>query len=224
METIISLKSEISQIILAGFTFLKDVSWPVAAVFIAALFRSDFRNLIPRIQEAGPTGVKFTPHQAEQQQKSVDKKIDKPENKPQLNAPQSKSIEIMEQRIKEFASTIEKEKVEATLIRLLSQAKIEAHFEMTYNYIFGSQIEALKRLNQNGPVNLDQAKVFFKSYEDKYPQFYGGPNGSGFDSWIRFLIFQELVKQDGNIISITDIGRDFLIYIISKGRSENKPW
>ena len=38
----------------------------------------------------------------------------------------------------------------------------------------------------------------------------------GFDGWLGFLINSGLVIQDGEVLRISDVGRDFLFYLTEK--------
>jgi hypothetical protein len=106
------------------------------------------------------------------------------------------------------------------LIRVLAQAQLEAAFERIYNLIFGSQIVALRRLNEAGRVSVEGSRAFFEPYTRQYPQIY---NNYSFEQWANFLKNVGLVVQNGNLFEITDLGRDFLIYITARRLTENKP-
>lgn len=87
--------------------------------------------------------------------------------------------------------------------------------------IFGSQIAALKRLNEVGRATVDDAREFFRPYAEQFPQLY---NNYGFDGWLGFLKGGGLIVQNGNVLEISDFGRDFLIYLTERRLAENKPW
>jgi hypothetical protein len=105
-------------------------------------------------------------------------------------------------------NTIDKQAREATLVRALAETRLLAGHEFVYNRIFGSQILALKRLNEVGQATIDDVQQFFKPYAEQYPQLYS-----------KYVI----VQKDG-LVEISDFGRDFLIYLTIMRLSENKLW
>ena len=44
-----------------------------------------------------------------------------------------------------------------------------------------------------------------------------------FDQWLAFLRNQQLMGIVGDRVEITDLGRDFLLFLSARGRLENKP-
>lgn len=93
-------------------------------------------------------------------------------------------------------------------MRALAHSRLEAGHEFTYNRIFGSQIAALERLNEVGRATVDIAREFFRPYAEQ-PQVY---SNYGFDGWLGFLKGSGLIVQTGNVLEISDFGRDFLMY------------
>ncbi|MCA3281759.1 MAG: hypothetical protein ING16_02725 [Roseomonas sp.] len=53
------------------FDLAKGISWPLALIFIAFLFRNEIGGLLERVREAGPTQVKFDAKPPPQPQKDV---------------------------------------------------------------------------------------------------------------------------------------------------------
>jgi hypothetical protein len=45
-----------------------------------------------------------------------------------------------------------------------------------------------------------------------------------FAPWLEFLRLFQLIKIDGDAISITDLGRDFLLYLSGTNLNEAKPF
>jgi hypothetical protein len=106
------------------------------------------------------------------------------------------------------------------LVRLLAQSQLEAAFERTYYLIFGSQITALRKLNaRGGRATLKEAQDFYQVFESRSPEFYMGYR---FDGWLTFLINSGLINREDCAVVLTDIGRDFLLWMTAQGRPENR--
>ena len=179
--------------------------WPVAAVIIAAVYKVEIRALVPRLRRAGPTGVEFDP--AGQQQAAVTAA-----NNPapgqlrqfpgMVRTPAIARIErLLHTQLAALTNMSDEEKRDF-LIRVLAQAQLEATFERIYNMIFGSQIVALRRLNEMGRVSVEDARAFFEPYTSQYPLIY---NAYSFDQWAEFLKTIGLVVQSENFFEITDL-------------------
>jgi hypothetical protein len=206
------------QIIGIVVDLLKQIAWPVAAFFIALLFRNELRSLLPKLRRLGPTGVEF--EGSGQQVRAGTASI--PGDLKELPGfTRSNAIADLERRLhNELNSSDHKiEDREHVLIRLLAEAQLVAHFEQTYRAIFGSQISALRELNAAGKVSESRLHEFFESARNQYASLY---EGYGYEQWIDFLVRQKLIKRLGNTIEITDTGRDFLVYMTLRGIPENK--
>jgi hypothetical protein len=201
---------------------LKGIWWPIAAVIIAVVYKGELRTLLPRLRRAGPTGVEFDP--AEQQAVTATTAA--------TSAPgqlrefpgmvRSPAIARLEQQLHTQLAALATPDTEKRdlLVRLLAQAQLEAAFERIYRPIFGSQIAALRKLNALGHNTLQDLKLIFDSYAAAYTEIYAN---SGFDQWLDFLQQTDLITVNQASTEITDLGRDFLQYILSKRLSEQKP-
>ena len=168
-------------------------------------------------------GVKAKFDAAEQQQAAAENPAsEKLIETPVLDPIPRVAANLIETRLRNDLNAVEPEKREAVLLRALTFSRLEAGHEFTYNRIFGSQIAALKRLNEVGRVTVDDARGFLRPYAEQFPQVYN--SNYGFDNWLAFLKESGLVVQNGNFLEITDIGRDFLIFLTERRLSENKLW
>ena len=200
---------------------VKAVMWPVAAVIIACVFKADVRGLLPRLRRVGPGGVELDPADA-QKSAVVEATTTEPgklkEFPGMMRTPAIERVEHL--LLASFAKTnVKPEEREAFLLRLLAQSQLEAAFERIYRLIFGTQISGLRWLNERGHITVDEAREFFKPFEAQNPDYY---KDYGFDGWLRFLISNELVARNGDVIEIADLGRDFLMYLTARRLPENK--
>lgn len=184
---------------------VKGIAWPAAVVSIVLLFRSEIRGLLPRIREAGPTGVKIDP--SGQQDQKAPPINELPKSAHLLRPAQQLEVD----RIKEQLKAISPSDHESDLIVALALARLSSYFENTYSLILGSQLSLLRRLNASDVMDLDQARQFFAAEVAKRdPEPY---KNFSFESWLHYLLSRNLVSQTGGKISISEHGREFLLYI-----------
>lgn len=207
------------QVLTIVFDVIKQLVWPLVVITLVYWFRSEIRVLIPKLKRAGPEGVEF--ESTERQQAAS---VSPPGELKQLpGISRTPAIERVERVLR---ANINQQYPHATeredhLTRFLAEAHLVAHFERTYRIIFGSQIDGLKILNQRGDVPENEAREFFQQVQQKYPEVY---RTYGYDDWLGFLLRRDLIeRRNGNIV-LTDIGRDFLLYMTTCGLFENKPF
>lgn len=105
---------------------------------------------------------------------------------------------------------------EMVLVRHLASAYIYARFEHAYHLIFVSQLNMLQALNAVGSSSRETIKPYYDVACLVEPDFY---SNYSFDQWLNFLITAVLVRTDGDTVSITVAGREFLRFLIQEGRS-----
>jgi hypothetical protein len=107
------------------------------------------------------------------------------------------------------------------LIRNLAYTQALAAAERAYRLIFGSQISLLKSLNCR-PASTDaEMQRFYEQAKRKFRKFYGHYT---YVEWRDFLLDQGLIVHDADrdVYGITQAGRDFIVWIVSQGLSEDK--
>ncbi|MHB1954749.1 MAG: hypothetical protein ACYCOU_13470 [Sulfobacillus sp.] len=174
-------------VIISFFGLLKGVAWPAAAIFLAIKFKSeilswlpDLRKQLPRVQEIGLTGVKFSP--AGQQKTTEETPITKPDELKTTVNPVGTPAELaLEVPLRADLANINEDQKIDVLVRALVQARLVAGHERIYRLIFGSQILGLRELNAAGRVTLDDARTFFERTTAAYQDFY---RGYGFEGWL----------------------------------------
>ncbi len=90
---------------------------------------------------------------------------------------------------------------------------------MTWLTIYRSQIEALEELNTAGATVVGSLRRFYDSAAKAAPDFY---RTTSFESWVHYMNAYALIRQDGNIVQITVRGKDFLKYLVTRGRSKKQ--
>ncbi len=197
---------------------LKAMAWPASVFAIALFYKADLKALIPRLRKAGPSGVELDPPV---QQSVVTTDLSGTIGKSLPGITRTVAIEDLERILRQQFSMIPDDDRVDRLVLELSQARLTAHFERVYRVIFGTQILCLRRLNERkSPVGLDDLKAFFSENTAPFPATY---EHYGFDGWSAFMLNEMLIRNNGERIEISPVGKDFLLYMTVKGMSEEKP-
>jgi hypothetical protein len=101
----------------------------------------------------------------------------------------------------------------------LAQSRLEQLFEWIYGQIFGSQIATLRSLVA-AACTLADVITYFDNVKSSEGARY---QNVSFDQWSAFLRNQQLIRVVGDRVEVTDLGRDFLLFLSARGRPENKP-
>jgi hypothetical protein len=213
------------HLLTAFVELVKAIAWPCAFVIVALSFKPLLVSVLPSFErrkiELEVLGVRATIDAAEQQQSVAENPATEKLPAARILDPSPRpAVNIIETRFRDELSKIEAaERREPILVRALALSRLEAGHEFIYIRIFGSQIAGLKRLNEAGRATVDDAREFFKPYAEKFPQLY---TNYGFDGWLGFLKSAYLIQQDGNVLQITEFGRDFLMHLTERRLAENK--
>lgn len=194
---------------------IKALAWPAAVVTIAYWFRDDLRKKIPGLTKAGPTGVEFDV------QKRVVAKSWTGELKEIPGISRTPTMALIEKSIHEALQIYNPDSHVDLLVRQLAQSRLEGVFERVYGPIFGSQILGLRALAAKpaGKVLRGEALQFFDELKSKSVI----SADIAFEAWLQYLVAFDLVKKTDDEVSITDVGRDFLMFLSAKGLPENRP-
>jgi len=104
---------------------------------------------------------------------------------------------------------------EAFLLRFIGLGVVSSVYDITWAYIFRSQVLLLERLNRES-LPLDQARVFYDKAVREHPREYANYS---FDQGLGFLRGQVLIIQQGTMVGITVRGKDFLKHMVHSGRA-----
>ena len=103
---------------------------------------------------------------------------------------------------------------EHTLLHALAVSQFATTFELVYRVIYASQIKALKALNASPTgITKDALQAFL-------PQALVNSMGTTLDQWLEYLERAEFVAYHGQFVLITDVGKQFLIYVTDRRYSE----
>ena len=179
---------------------LKGISWPLAIFGVIFTFRHQIRERFPDLISLGPAGAVLQPRQARGGRDGNPLETE-PHPLPSVNA---KADEIRRE-----LETLVEEQRQPRLIRALAEAQLFGNFEFIFGVIFGSQISALREL-LDGPKSEAEARDFFKH---KVVPVNKELESWGFEKWASYLISEGLVTVEGKAISLSQKGRDFLVYV-----------
>ena len=189
-------------------------AWPLAVFVIALLYKKAIFTLFRALLEKSfsfelPGGFKISTKGADQQTAEASSVPTKLREFPDVR--RTPAIEKLEQELlSRIAAVEEKDRVDVLALNLAA-ARLGAAFGEIYALIFGSQIFGLFELEKRSQVTNEEANAFFIEYAAKrFPLIY---QNYGFSDWLRFLISYNLIEQNQSHITITDIGRDFLIWL-----------
>ncbi|MCC8964909.1 hypothetical protein H8A95_21985 [Bradyrhizobium sp. Pear76] len=205
------------------------LKWPAVAVVGLLIFRAALVGLIARVQRAAAGarsldfGVPSVIASEQQQQKQLElAKAPVPaqteDGPPPAPSPALRPIE--ESIATAAASSKAPEEIKrAWLVRAAAAARLEHAHEITYRSILGSQITLLLQANAPAPVDMDAARQVYDATKDANPELY---KNFAFDEWVRWPATARLMdirdQPSGKAqLQVTEIGKDFLHYLVRAG-------
>lgn len=206
-------------------------AWPLCICLMIVLvvatlswrFPKEVGGLISRITSIGAGGVKANPPSPSVTQEVKD--ITKPEQAEELLRVFDNQLLLeQEQHIRDtylrnVNNPADRERI---LVRHFSWLWITFAFEVVYNSIWGSQLQALKALNESGAHGMseDILNVWYDIGKAGSPARYVNYT---FQNWLTYLHGNFLVHIDANhCVYITPLGNEFLVYLVRNKYSTNK--
>jgi hypothetical protein len=134
----------------------------------------------------------------------------------------SANVEKIKKDLAEKKQTPENER--EILFKYLAVSQLELAFENIYGWIYGTQITLLKELNSRG-YGFKSEKNFIIEYVENIIK----ANPAAFkeitpEQYLEFLKARSLIKEEDSNVMITEVGIEFLSWMVKNGRSENKPF
>ena len=204
---------------------LRWIAWPIAIVVIAATFREPIGRLIKNIKNFTVAGsrVEFIPQQlgssdtlGEVLPSDQSTKEGLPILEQSLTPAQRAIRDTVKKELEDYP---EKDRSEI-LVAAVAKERLLRHFTAAYSNMFGSQIRSLEILNQrNGRITLDEASKEYSELQKEIPEL----SSWTLERYISYLRRFQLIDLDSENIFLTDIGRDFIIWLNAVGADKNKP-
>lgn len=121
----------------------------------------------------------------------------------------------VESNIKILAKQNSPGDVEEFYARFIGVGAVGYAHDITWSYIFRSQIGLLTELNRKGLIAVQEANPFYDRAAAAQPQFY---RSYSFAQWLQYLKGDFLIVQyPSDMLEITHRGKDFLKYIAHWG-------
>jgi hypothetical protein len=210
--------AEITSQTSAYIEIIKIAIWPTLVFIIFLFVRSNIYSLIDRIKKIGHGKTTIETGQQQFERKPARSGVDIALGlfKPQTVANNENNIKT---QIGLDKLESDPEKIDQ-LLKLSVVLSLIVRFEKLYNLIFGSQIRILQQLNSGEIEDRASLKRFYEYVERRNPEFF---KTYEYDSYLNFLISSNVIIEhpDGKI-KITDLGNDFLKYLIDTGKQFNK--
>jgi hypothetical protein len=202
------------------------LGWPHFAfafgIVFLLVFREQLRSLLGRITSIDKTGIKTQPNpenQREDQNRSEAAQV------LLLAIGNTVVLQDIEGRIKNDL-TVRKLNIEGettkVLIKYLAATQVTLEFEQIHGLIFGSQIYLLKKLNEvagQGRLPAD-VEAQFEHVQKMFPKSFGDWS---LEQYLYFLFERKLLVLLDGRYHISNLGKEFLVWLARTGRSENKP-
>jgi hypothetical protein len=196
--------------------------WPAAVLILAVIFIIAFKKpierLLDRTKKIGTTGLDASAVTAqetaiERVPTAADELLGRFDDAMLRLREDAIRLELEQRRVDNPADR------ERVLIRHLAAAQVYAGFERVYRVIFGSQLQMLQALNSMGTAHKDNLKRHYDFAAILEPGFYASYS---YDQWLHFLQSNFLVQVEGDAVTISIAGRDFLMFIVREGLTMNK--
>jgi hypothetical protein len=107
------------------------------------------------------------------------------------------------------------------LVKHLAGTQLLLSFERIHNIIFGSQIFLLKKLNES--IGVGRPKSFVEQHVDHIKKIFSELSDWSDDQYLRFLFDRLLITRKNDQFFITNLGVEYLTWLVRNGRSENRP-
>jgi len=206
-------------------TILESLSWPhvslVFAVFFILVFRKPIVSLISRITSIDKRGVKTTATPEAQREERKQEAVQE-----LLNAVgHTIVLEDIENRIK---ADLENRGLDTNgdtikvLIKHLAVTQMLLKFEQIHALIFGSQIFLLKQLNHIVGQGFSREKI--ETHFEEVQELFSEELGSwSVDEYLGFLLGSSLVIENDNVYHLTNLGVEYLTWMVRDGKIESLP-
>ena len=200
--------------------FLEIIAWPLSTLIIVIIvlimFKKEIAEKIKTIKSVSKNGVLMD---QSQETKMVDY------NSYEDLLGKNDSITVREQKdlitndLEKRNLTKEHDETIKVLVHQLAITQLKLQFERIYNIIFGSQIYLLKKLNENSKPKKD-IDLYITNIIKEYDSLNDWTN----EEYLNFLFFNSLIIYDDKkeIYSITNIGHEFLLWLLNSGNNEDK--
>lgn len=207
--------------------FISSLSWPLVCLIIFYYLRKPISRFLKKVKKVsyGETSIE---RQSKKQKddKSIDiltkgndfTYIDETLHKFSETSKRF-AMQVIENETKVNEVQDDRQRAERVL-KYTQLLIIVKDSEKIYQYIYGSQIRLLQKLNY-ASEKTENVKYFYDSAAKYFPDIY---KDYSYESYLNWLVNQSLISYDreDKIISITETGKDFLIYLIESNSNQER--
>ena len=200
------------------------LGWPHFAfafgIVCLLFFHVQLRALLDRITSIDKTGIRTQPNP--EIQREDPKKIEAAQEL-LLAIGNTVVLQDIESRIRNELTTrqlsVEGETTKV-LIKYLAAAQVGLEFEQIQNLIFGSQIYLLKKLNQ--VTGQGQSFALIESHFEHVQKMFNDSFADWtLEKYLHFLLERRLIVLLDSRYHITNLGKEYLVWMARTGRAEN---
>jgi len=220
------------------------LEWPhaVLIIFLVAIFcyRLEFKALIERILEIGPSGLKLQPPASQPSQPDgvepravVDGSIPvagelppAPTNKgiplpPTIVFPEQ--MRLNKEGILHEVAEMSDTEAKSYLITMLAFCRAMWSFEFCYANIFGGQIRLLQMLNQRigRSIHMQEVNTIWATHQEQVKPVLDLWSA---EQYLSYLSQNGLVEISADTVKLTIKGAEFVLWLTHFGRPLEKPW
>jgi hypothetical protein len=191
----------------------------VFALIFIFTFKKPLMGLIERTEKIGKDGLtvgnnsKIQENSSQSTSESVQTLLDYVGNSIVINKLETNIVKDLKD--KNLDSSGDTAKV---LIKHLAGTQALLAFERIYSNIFGSQIQLLKRLNEQSRDN-EYVLQHYNQICEKVPNF---KDSITYDIYNNFLISNILIIKEDDSFLVTNMGIEFLTWLTRNGKLEGK--
>ncbi len=207
-------------------------SWPapVAVIVIVALslFRKPLIGFIERAHHVKGPGVEVTAAKQDETKSVATTEAVAPITAVAMPQPLIKFDSVLVRRVAEgLKQQVDSQfgdnpsQREKYLIDIAADAIAATAYEYIYSLIYGSQLVALRDLNSAGVVPIADLNPYFETAKQTYPTLY---QNDTFERWFGWLaeVTMLVERRDTESVVVSEVGRDFLQFVISRGYAFSK--
>lgn len=191
----------------------------VIAYLFLRRFESPISGLIRRIRRIDRKGAEFDPAEI---QKSKAKSADDDGFTGILDSAVLREQEtIVRDALSDRKDASQTETIDFLVGRLAEQ-NLSIQFEYINGIIYGSQIQVLRFLNSNpGGAEGQDFRFCYENAAQQFPIMF---SNYPFDEYVEFLVSNELIAKESKRYKISPMGKEFLRYLVTTGRTRARPY
>ncbi len=189
---------------------IQYASWPVAVLILFLVFRKPISSLIERTEELSVGSMRAGVRQSAAQV-SPDPlvTVDNPAYTPRSL---THEMQLLMENLPRLGIEVDQLDARSTrLVDLVGRSILQNQFLWTHTMIYGTQIEALRWMVQHDdrPISKDNVEPFYKEHL-KIAKPLDVILPKDVDEYLSFLVQQGLISTVGDLINLTDKGRDYV--------------